>query len=142
MKTCVMCGTQWPDKANFCPRDGAKLRDTITVDPIPGKEDDDRSAAPQEQAPASKREEAAAAVAGTDRPAQAAVEEPSEEIADQQREVFSETQWFMAAVDPESLKEEAAAPDEIMELQGKYRRDESISEEQRSRFTLRRKKGK
>jgi hypothetical protein len=123
MKTCVKCGTQWPDKANFCPRDGAMLRETITVDPIVD------TPAPQEMKAPEPQEKA-----------EPEVEEIPEETGNHSDPGFSETQWFMAAVDPESLKEEAAAPDEVMELQDKYKRDESISEEKRSRFSLRRKK--
>ncbi len=70
-----------------------------------------------------------------------AAAEPHEETGEHDLGAgFSETQWFMAAVDPDSLKEEVAAPDEVMELQDKYRRDDSISEEKRSLFSLRRKK--
>ena len=49
---------------------------------------------------------------------------------------FSETAWFMAAVKPETLQEKAGADD----LEGKYQRDESLSEEERQKYSLNRKK--
>ena len=54
-------------------------------------------------------------------------------------EAFSDTQWFMAARDPETLKDEATAED-LYEMQNQYERDETISEDDRSKFSLRKKK--
>lgn len=48
---------------------------------------------------------------------------------------FSETAWFMAAVKPEELAEQASAD----ELEGKYKRDQSLSEEERQKYSLNRK---
>jgi len=124
------------------------LRETVTVDPVPTEEASQTVPESATPAPASMSVAAAAveaSAAALEAPAGAAAPPPEphgEETGEHMGEGFSETQWFMAAVDPESLKEEAVAPDDVMELQGKYRRDASIPEEQRSRFTLRRKKGK
>jgi len=52
---------------------------------------------------------------------------------------FSDTQWFMAAIDPESLKEKPTVAD-LSDLQGKYTRNESIPEDVRAQFTLRKDK--
>jgi hypothetical protein len=107
------------------------LRETITVDPIVDTPSHQEMKAPAHQGKAAPEPQ---------EKAEPEVEEIPEETGNHSDPGFSETQWFMAAVDPESLKEEAAAPDEVMELQDKYKRDESISEEKRSRFSLRRKK--
>lgn len=63
-----------------------------------------------------------------------------EERLDQQRlQGFSETQWFMLAQDPDKLKD-AASTEDLYEMQDDYDWDEEISEEERSKFSLRGKK--
>jgi len=110
MKKCPKCGTEWPDDANFCPKDGTNM-----------------------------------AVVGRDGAASsdytADYDDESAGSGDGQEEGFSDTQWFMAAQDPDALKEEPTAED-LYEMQNQYERDETISEDDRSRFSLRRKKKK
>lgn len=63
-----------------------------------------------------------------------------EEKLDQQRlQGFSETQWFMLAQDPDKLKD-AASTEDLFEMQDDYDWDDEISEEERSKFSLRGKK--
>jgi hypothetical protein len=52
---------------------------------------------------------------------------------------FSDTQWFMAAIDPDSLQEKPTVAD-LSDLQGKYTRNESIPDDVRAQFTLRKEK--
>ena len=114
MKVCPKCGHEWPDKARFCPNDGTRL-------------DDDTIRAEEPESGASQQAE---------KPEGG---EKSEE-GDPNLGTFSATQWFMAAVDPDELTDEAS-PEELQEKQGKYERDETIPEEKRRRFSLS-KKGK
>ena len=109
MKKCPKCGTEWPDDANFCPQDGTNMA-TLS------------------------RDDAAASDSTADYDDDGAG--PDEDGVD---EAFSDTQWFMAARDPEALKEEPTAED-LYDLQNQYERDETISEDDRSRFSLRKKK--
>lgn len=188
MKICPACGTQWPDAANFCPKDGTNLAvlpvateemqpivvapDAASVEPAvppareaePASPDvaDDEVENEAAGLPAEEAEEPSREL--SDEVAEKASEELSEEVAgkpdkkmskedtvdgeeeddepwgdDGAETAFSDTQWFMAAENPDDLKDEHDTR-EILEMQDKYRRDESISEEKRSRFTLRKKK--
>lgn len=112
MKKCPKCATEWPDDANFCPKDGSNM---AALGP-------DGAAASDTTADFS---EDGAAASGED----------------SDDEGFSDTQWFMAAQDPDALKEEPTAED-LYEMQNQYERDETISEDDRSRFSLRKKKEK
>ena len=68
--------------------------------------------------------------------------EPEEEILDESERSrrFSETQWFMAGANPDELKD-VTAPDYVSDAESKYRRDSSIPEEERQKFTLRKQDG-
>ena len=124
MRTCPTCGEEWPDRAKFCPTDGTPLGPP-TEKVAPSTE----AASPAQPA------DVAEAVA---RPKMD--DDWAEDAGDAGDDGFSDTQWFMAAVeDPEQLKEEASV-DDLTEMQGKYERDESIPEEVREKFSLRKKK--
>jgi len=125
MKICPTCDIEWPDSANFCPKDGTNLMGVPSV-----------SQQRQESRPEPKAEEAPVVA-----------KEPGTSTREQQlleqarAEGFSETQWFMVAEDPEQLKHDMST-DELYDQQDKYGWDESIPEEERARFSLRKKKKK
>lgn len=125
MKICPTCGGTWPDKANFCPRDGSSLKKVTTL---------------EEEKPAANKEQTDDCPPQDPKPGSQAVQ-LEDEWSDSQVEAegFSETQWFMAAQDPEKLKEDHTAGD-LFDLQAKYKRDKSIPEEERRKFSLRKKK--
>jgi len=128
MKKCPKCLGQWPDAANFCPKDGTR---TVLVTEEEAKA---AAAAPAASAGAPAEESGKAGAEGGG--AEQDGEHPTSE-----RKGFSETQWFMAAQSPELLKEEATA-DELMDMQQKYKRDETIASEDRKKFSLRKGSGK
>jgi predicted nucleic acid-binding Zn-ribbon protein len=119
MKRCSKCGSQWPDKANFCPKDGASLKAEVPSD-------EEAAPATVKGAPPEKETtddyDDAGAASETGRP--------------RRPRGFSETQWFMAAQDPDKLKDEATAED-LATMQGDYDWDSNISEEDRAKFSLR-----
>ena len=121
MKTCPKCGEQWPDKANFCARDGTGLR-TLPSDP---QEPDKESTLTYD---------------GDDGSETGETPERSDQSSEEDLEGFSETQWFMVAAEPDLLKE-SASPEDLSELQAKYERDGSIPDDVRQQYTLK-KQGK
>ena len=124
MRTCPTCGEEWPDHAKFCPTDGTPLGPPV-----------EKEAPSKEEASTAESADVADAVA---RPK--VDDDWADGDGDAGDDGFSDTQWFMAAVEePEALKEEATV-DDLTEMQGKYKRDESIPEEVREKFSLRKKK--
>jgi len=125
MKICPTCGDKWPDRANFCPKDATNLAD---VEPVPergGAPPPDDAKAPSASSPASTPD----------------LELDDRRINQEAIHGFSETQWFMVAQEPEELKEEATT-DDLMDMQDKYDRDDSIPYEVRAKYTLSRDKKK
>lgn len=111
MKKCPKCGYECPDGAKFCPEDGYRF--------------------PQV---------AAAAVAPAPEPYSGSDPDTDEWGAPAQANAgpskFSETAWFMAAVKPENLASQAGEAD----LEGKYERNDSLSDEERKKYSLNREK--
>jgi len=127
MKVCPKCGGEWPDNANFCPKDGSQL---VGMQPISPEDElvveEPAGDLPQPEEPV-----------GSD-----GLSESGEHDLDPREPAgFSETQWFMAAEDPDSLREDAST-DDLYEMQDDYDWDEEIPEDVRSKFSLRRKKKK
>lgn len=161
-KSCPSCSKQWADTFRFCPEDGALLVASDAVDPkktvaARPAANPSRQAAPtvvtrppaerpSETAPRPRRDPQRrfinlepvvptkpGLVKKARAPAEAAAPETKKK-AQVEGEDFSETAWFMRPdyrVDPETGKVTVDA--------GAYRRDESIPEEERRRFSLRRK---
>ena len=124
MKTCPKCRSEWPDSARFCPKDGTPMGDAVVVEEDVAQEQPEEieeiKKQPTQDVPDLTPEE--------------------EEKLDQQRlQGFSETQWFMLAQDPDKLKD-AASTEDLFEMQDDYDWDDEISEEERSKFSLRGKK--
>ncbi len=131
MKLCARCGREWPVDGNFCPIDGCELV------PIPDEKND--AEAPEAGAqtsmpdPESAVNEALGDVgwdetSGEDRKTPAPGKVRGRD--------FSETQWFMVGVDPESLVD-VSDDDDLENLQDKYGRDSSIPTDERKKYTLR-----
>lgn len=126
MKICPTCDTEWPEGANFCPKDGTNLMGVPSVASRPA----------EQPAPASVEKEA------TEEYREPGATTREQQLLEQARaDGFSETQWFMVAKDPDQLKHEPS-PEELMDMQDDYGWDESIPEEERSKFSLRHKKKK
>ena len=145
MKICPKCSTRWPDTANFWPNDGSDLRPipaAAVSQPVPVPV----APAPVRQQPTSSpkasppRPQSSPAPQEDNTKATRELSAEEERLLEQQREHgFSETQWFMAATDPDKLKE-APSTNELIDMQDEYDWDEEISEEERLKFSLRRKK--
>jgi hypothetical protein len=131
MKLCPKCGSRYPDHANFCPKDGTRLEER---DESAGAEGTVRK--PGETPRVTRQEKPVRPDEATD----AYTPEEEEKLKDDAGG-FSDTQWFMAAVKPEDLKE-ATETAEVSDLQKKYERDEKIPEEDRNKFSLRKKRKK
>jgi|SaaInl4_150m_RNA_FD_contig_21_152824_length_489_multi_8_in_0_out_0_1 hypothetical protein len=124
MKICPTCDNEWPEDANFCPKDGTNLMGVPSVARRTAKK---RAPAPVENESTEEYKEPGTTTR-------------EQQLLEQARlEGFSETQWFMVAKDPDQLKHEPTT-DELLDMQEDYGWDESISEDERSKFSLRRKK--
>ena len=134
MKICPKCSTQWPDTANFCPNDGSDLRPVPVAEaPQPATTSSEPVRKPRPITDLSPTPQSVKGDASRD------LSEEEERLLEQQREHgFSETQWFMAASDPDKLKE-APSTNELIDMQDEYDWDDEISEEERRKFSLRRK---
>jgi len=154
MKKCPKCGSRWPETANFCPKDGTRTELILPEDakkeeqPKPAAAAGKQAAATRKPGDAAQGHAAKTAVPGAADPgdvggegAAGAPEDETEDRADSKGEgkgkgkTFSETQWFMAAQQPDLLKEEAST-DDLMDMQDKYEHDANISTSERARFTL------
>lgn len=163
MKICPKCGASWPDVARFCPQDGSPLKELPSQASAPSKPPEQPAeqrvsppipAMPKAPSPpppkppdpaasTSRKTVQTPAPPAADRSGKKPGPEEEDGVDDWGDEgggggdgAFSDTQWFMAAVDPEALKESASV-DELNDLQTKYRRDESIPDEVRKKFSLR-----
>jgi hypothetical protein len=158
MKMCPKCRSEWPDSARFCPQDGTPmaavepLPETDTEDAVlaePGDSDSPEEAAEQVSAESGDRVVApeqdsarsADSAQASEKGATKLTPEEEEKLDQQRMQGFSETQWFMLAQDPDKLKDSASTQD-LYEMQDDYDWDDDISEEERSKFSLRDKKDK
>ena len=149
MKICPTCSTEWPDKANFCPKDGSDLVDL----PAPAE-----SASPEPAPPEPVLHEPAPPEPAPPEPVNDMPEDMAEQMAQEAAKLreqaqanvelepreaggFSETQWFMVAEEPDKLKDGATAG-ELRDMQDDYDWDEEIPEDVRAKFSLRRKGNK
>ncbi len=145
MKQCTKCRREWPDHANFCPMDGALLESAVPAPtPAPAPTPTPTPAAVASPAAAAalppvERERlqqlrtevpAARPAAAEARPA-AAQGAPSR---GQKLGQFSETQWFMAALDPEKLED--IAPQSADKAAPRYAKTEAVPTDVRAKFSL------
>ena len=146
MKLCAKCGKQWPTDGNFCPIDGSEL---IPIPPEASEapetpETPEADSAPKDKAPAAIQDPASAVdetlgdVGWDESSGGGATKRPGPEKKGSRE--FSETQWFMVGVDPESLIEVKDSSD-LDNLKDKYDRDSSIPTNERKKYTLRSKEG-
>ncbi len=160
MKICPTCGFESPDGAKFCPEDGyrfpmaaapqAQPAPTPAPAPVAVQLEEPQtlvqgsSGGPAPFAPTAAELERIASMAAREagnRPVSKGQYPATADgwggagAAEGAAGGFSETAWFRAAVKPEDLPEQADADD----LEGRYKRDPSLSEEERAKFSLNRK---
>lgn len=141
MKLCAKCGRQWPTDGNFCPIDGSEL---IPIPPDAEADNAPKDKPPARGANATTRnpgpalDETLGDVGWDESSGGGATKQPGPEKKGSRE--FSETQWFMVGVDPESLIEVKDSSD-LDNLKDKYDRDSSIPTNERKKYTLRSKEG-